>query len=213
VIVPLIKVEALAHVGDARMKLMSVTADDLVIFTSATAVRATIAAVPGLVKRPMRAVAVGLVTARALASAGLPCDIAATGGGAEGIAAALVDVELNGRRCLMPQAEGARPFLAAWLRERGAQVITLPLYRTVTDMDAGPALRAALTDAVDVITFASPSAVTAFITLAGPSAPAQLIACIGETTADAARAAGLPVAVVSSQPTAQALAQAVAQHR
>jgi uroporphyrinogen-III synthase len=192
---------------------MSVTADDLVIFTSATAVRATAAAVPGLAKRPMRAVAVGLVTARALASAGLPCEIAATGGGAEGIAAALVDIDLGGRRCMMPQAEGARPFLADWLRQRGADVITLPLYRTVTDMAAGPALRAALTDAVDVITFASPSAVTAFVTLAGTATPTQMIACIGETTAEAARAAGLLVALVSPQPTAQALAQAVAQHR
>jgi len=52
---------------------------------------------------------------------------------------------------------------------------------------------------VDAITFASPSAVEGWVTLtSGQALGPAVIACLGPTTAEAARAAGLSVQVVAT---------------
>jgi uroporphyrinogen III methyltransferase/synthase len=119
------------------------------------------------------------------------------------------DENLAGKRCLLPQAAGAAPFLAGWLRGCGAVVDTVAMYRTVADEGARTALDDALLAGVDAVTFASPSAVKAF-GLFVPGATAGLVACIGETTALAAREAGMNVDVVAPRATAEALVSGLA---
>jgi len=140
---------------------------------------------------------------------------------AEGLLAALADADVRGRRFLLPRAAGARPVLPETLAARGASVDEVIAYRAVVppDADAG-ALRAALAAGdLDAVTFTSSSTVANFVALAGPDATARIaatgrpaIACIGPVTAEAARAAGLPVAVEASPYTVAALFAAVVGH-
>ena len=97
--------------------------------------------------------AVGSATAAALRRRGIEPDVLPQQAVQESLLEALGDVA--GRRVLIATAEGARDVLAAGLRERGAEVDELALYRTVREpVDAG------LVRSADLVTFTSSSTVS-----------------------------------------------------
>jgi uroporphyrinogen-III synthase len=122
--------------------------------------------------------------------------------------------EIRGKRILLPRsAQGGRELPAA-LSELGAIVDEIALYRpTPATMDESA--RATLAAGVDVVTFASGSALRAFAgALRGDTRFTDfwtkvVVACIGPTTADAARSEGLPVQIVAEEHTAQGLVAAL----
>lgn len=116
--------------------------------------------------------------------------------------------DLTGKRVLLPQSELADEALAENLRARGAVVTVVTLYRNVIGSGGVdlPALLAAGT--VDCVTFTSASTVNNCLVRLGDAATLLQktpIACIGDQTAKAAKAAGLAVAVIPPQPTIAAL--------
>lgn len=122
------------------------------------------------------------------------------------------DVEpLAGCRVLVPASDIARDVLASGLRARGAEVDVITAYRTLPATDLPDRLAALLEEGIDLVTFASPSAVHAFVTAEGgrrrrPWPPA---AAIGPVTEQAAREAGFEVAAVAAPSTAEGLLSAV----
>ncbi len=186
---------------------------DWIAFTSANAVRAVgeQLAQLGLTVEALRGpalAAIGPATATALSGLGLSTSVLPDEAVAEALAAALGEVA--GRRVLLPQADRARPQLAETLSAAGAQVTTVTAYRTLPVMPDANAL-AELERGVDAVTFASPSAVDGWAALRLPMP--SVVACIGPTTAEAARAAGLTAQVVAPHPhTWAALLDALAEY-
>jgi uroporphyrinogen-III synthase len=133
----------------------------------------------------------------------------------EGTGADALLRELRGRvqglRVLVPRAEGGNPALVDGLREAGARVEALTLYRTVTAPEAAPAaLQELRQGAVDAISFASGSAARGFAELAGAAAAGRAaVACMGNQCAREAAAAGLRVDAVADGGLAE-LCDAVA---
>jgi uroporphyrinogen III methyltransferase/synthase len=161
-----------------------------------------------------RLAAVGRATASALAGHQLVADLVPAHSSAEGLVDELPQAE-EGERVLFVKAAGAGGALGVGLAGKGWDVDEVIAYRTV---DAPPprAEVAATVAEADVVTFASASAVSAYLRLrdtAGRALPVPpVVACIGSSTSVAARAAGLSVAVEPSMATMEALVVAIAAH-
>lgn len=162
-----------------------------------------------------RLAAVGPATAAELRRYGLTADLVPPEPQAAALPPALLPLLQPGNHVLIVRAEAAAADLAAPLRQAGIGATECIAYRTGPGAgDVDDLQRALANGEIHYATFASSSAVTHLLEAAGgPGALAGVtIAVIGPQTAEAARAAGLPVHVVAAEPSVAALAQAIAAH-
>src|SRR5262245_23156278 len=89
----------------------------------------------------LRLCAIGPRTAQELDRHGLVADLVPTEYQAEGVLEALKKCQLRGSRILIPRAEAAREILPDQLREMGAEVEVVPVYRSVVPALALDALK------------------------------------------------------------------------
>ena len=108
-----------------------------------------------------------------------------------------------GDRVLVPRAAEGRDELLSGLANLGVAVDAPIGYRTVSVDDAAARLRRG---GIDVVTLCSPSAVRS---VAPVIAPRMAVVCLGKTTAEAARLAGVRVDAVASTTTMAGLVDAV----
>jgi len=189
------------------------SAYDWIVFASPSAVRAAVdrraglAVALGLASRAPFVAAVGAETARALRDRGARVDLVPDDQRQEGLAAAFPALS-PGARVLFPQAIGGRELLSDVLAARGASVDVVPVSQT------RPLALAEAPPPFDVATFASPSALRAFVGARGAEALAdKVVAVIGPTTLQAARDAGVRVHVVAARPSVAALVDGLADFR
>lgn len=161
--------------------------------------------------RRWRIAAIGQATAKRLRQHGLPVDLIPDRAVAESLLEALLATGVEGRRLLLPVAEGARAVLPDGLQAAGATVDVVATYRTIRPHDyESDALQIVRSGAVDVLTFASPSAVRNTIDLVGGPIPAAVaIACIGPVTARAASDVGLTVDIEAQDHSIAGLIDAI----
>ena len=188
---------------------------DWIAFTSANAMTAFFQrlSLAGLDSRALSGVkiaAIGPATGEALAQHGLRADLVPDRHVAEALAEELGAVD--GLRVLFPKADIGRPTLTLRLKEAGAHVQEVVAYRTVQPEGLETRLQALL-PGVDVVTFASSSAVRHFVQAIGSQSLETMqdktVACIGPITAETARAAGLQPKVVAENHTIEGLAQSL----
>ncbi|MDH4069308.1 MAG: uroporphyrinogen-III synthase [Ignavibacteria bacterium] len=162
--------------------------------------------------------AVGDTTATALKNRGIET-VTGEEATADGLARFLTKTDLNGQRFLLPVGNRSRGILSEVLAQHGAVVDTVPVYRTVdtTPPTVNRVQRLFAENAIDVVTFASPSAVRRFLQLIdrrnsfGEDKRA-VIAVIGPTTAEAVTSEGLLPAIIASHSSAEGLAAAIEQY-
>jgi uroporphyrinogen III methyltransferase / synthase len=228
-VVPTIRVEPRPLDDEVAAVLRELPGYQLVVFTSANAVRVFAAYLArgtedgGMPKGPVVA-AVGPATARALERHGLSCGLVPDEEYvAEGLAEALEGKEAAqaGARVLVPCARDARDVLPDTLRARGAEVDVLHIYDTVAA--AGLAEPAERVESADYITFTSGSTAKRLATLleaadgergsAGRPLFERLsgarLCSIGPVTSDVLRELGLQVAVEAREYTAAGLVAAI----
>ncbi|HEU4564610.1 MAG TPA: uroporphyrinogen-III synthase [Gemmatimonadaceae bacterium] len=162
----------------------------------------------------VRVAAVGPATAEALRELGIVPAVVPERYVAEGVLEALrARDDVRGRRVLYPAAAGARDVIPAGLRELGAVVDAVVIYRSVPDDSWREAVAARLgRGEVDAVTFTSGSTVRHFVDAVGVALARRARAVtIGPVTSDAAREAGLEVAAEAHEATVPSLVDAVAE--
>jgi uroporphyrinogen III methyltransferase/synthase len=167
----------------------------------------------------LRLCAIGPRTAQELGTYGVTPDVVPHEFQAEGVIAALGHVGIRGSHVLIPRAEVAREILPEQLRELGATVEVIPVYRTIVPAVDVVSLTQQLHDGrVAAVTFTSSSTVRNFVeVLGGRDAVRSLvarvvIACIGPITARTAEEYGLTVTVMPAENTLPALAEAIVRY-
>ena len=175
---------------------------DWIVVTSAAGARALPALPP-----QSRYAAVGAATATELAARGVKAALVPEQSNGVAIADSLP--KPAGKRVLLARADIAAADLPDRLRERGAEVVELAVYRTVEGPETSRhALVSALADpGLAAAVFASGSAVRGYLALGRTTVPAVTI---GPRTTAAAKEAGLNVIGESAGQTTRALAEAVA---
>jgi uroporphyrinogen III methyltransferase / synthase len=148
--------------------------------------------------------AIGPGTARALRERGVEPDVVPARAVAEGLVEALADVPV--RRALIARAEEGRDVLPDALRDGGADVDVLALYRTVAEPLDDGAREAALGS--DYATFTSASSARFFHAAAGTLAGPRLVS-IGPATSAALRELGFEPDVEAADHTPDGLVAAL----
>ncbi len=175
---------------------------DTVVVTSANGAELLL---PGDVRalHGVRVAAIGPATVAALRARGIVADVVPREAVSESLLEALGDVA--GRRVLVATAEGAREVLPDGLRERGARVDVLHLYRTVPEPVAADAVRGA-----DLVTFTSSSTVTNLAAALGAGGLDGLAAAsIGPATSATLRECGVEPLVEADPHDVEGLVDAV----
>jgi uroporphyrinogen-III synthase len=153
---------------------------------------------------PARRVARGPKARAALAAVGLPSDYDEPSERLDQLVDRLVDEGIDGVRIALQLYGEEVPWAVARLRDAGAEVVEVPIYRWTTAGDLGPAQRLQrelLAGQVDAVTFTSAAAVRTFATIAdelgigddvrNACSASVLVACVGPVTAESAEAVGL----------------------
>jgi uroporphyrinogen III methyltransferase/synthase len=203
---------------DAALHELAAGAYEWVAFLSANAVEQVIERLRALKCEPSvvarsRVAAVGAVTSRALAAAGVRVDLQPETATAAGVAAAL---GAGTGRILLPRAAEAPAAAVDALRAQGWLVDEVTTYRTMSaprDEYAAVLRRGEF----DVVTFTSGSTVRGFAAMvnAGEAgltpqdSGARKVACIGPVSAQAATDLGFRVDAVAREQTAEGLVHAV----
>ena len=152
---PLFAVEPLSNREESAQKLLDARAFDAWIFTSANAVRQALRLDPTVKKWPKLLATAGTATAAALAEGGrIDGRIPALRDGAAGLLAMSEFEKPQGRRILIITGDNTLPDLGRGLRERGAKVEMLAVYRRVMIKHTSARVDAAIRGA-DVVLISS----------------------------------------------------------
>ncbi len=119
---------------------------------------------------------------------------------------------LAGHNVLIVRGDRGKKEIEGILRDRGASVTAVIVYRTLPVAEADSLGRQLLAGSINALTFASPSAVRQFRELFPEFTKGEqhvVVAVIGPTTEHAAQEAGLAPDVIAPQATAESLVQAL----
>lgn len=215
---PTIEIVPAEDTAPLDIALRNLTEYSWIIFTSVYGVeffakRVAELSVPPKVLRTLRVATIGPATAKALERAIKKADYVPKQYLSEKIIEGLGDVK--GKRILLPRADIASNKLPTLLRERGAFVDELVVYRTVTPNDLTmERLTSILAEGLDLVTFTSPSTIRNLAHVVGDKQLVSFmrnvkVACIGPVTVEAARGFGMKVDIVARSHTVDSLVEAI----
>jgi uroporphyrinogen-III synthase len=175
---PAVEITALGNRREMAAQLGPLGSFDVIIFTSANAVRFG----AGLLdqNRDLTLAAIGPATGRALNQAGYRVALQPPAPGTFDSESLLLHPRLEhpaGRRILIIKGSNGRPFLEQELARRGAQVVAAEVYRRVPAAPSRAVLEAVLdkfaAGAVQVITATSLDIATCLLSMAAPALRAE----------------------------------------
>ncbi len=209
---PVIEIEPLVPDRDA-LDVFARGEIDLICFTSPNSIDRFFAVLDGELEMDARdlpplVAAIGPSTARRLKGYGIRADIVPDRALAEDLLGKLIADGHADKRILIPRALEAREELPEGLRQAGAAVTVLPLYRTVPVAPAKKLLQRAA--AADAITFTAASTVRNLLAAVPGGLPGPAGISIGPVTSEAMRKAGIKVVAEASRSDLDSLAKAVA---
>lgn len=188
---------------------------DWILFTSANAVRFLATRMPGGVSNIRAKVCcIGPKTRSVAEEHGWRVTLVPEAYVAESVADAFAQEPLEGQRIFLPRAAVARDLVPQALRDRGAQVNIVEVYRNAVPEDAAENAARVFASKPDWIAFTSSSTVKNLLAVVDrEKIEGVRIASIGPATSETARKYGLTVHAEASPHTLDGLIAAIAAHQ
>ncbi len=208
VIFPLIEISAPEGSTEMEEVLAQMYQYDWVVFTSINAARYSLEITNRilLMSHKVYIAAIGSKTAAYLEGHGLEVDFMPLIFTSANLSEEIDDI--RNKKILLPRTNIADDDLANELRQKGATIKEITVYNTHIVNDKHDSLQQVADEGLDVITFASPSAIEAFCDMKIDKKKAK-IACIGPVTAGKALQLGLKVDIVAEKYTTEGLTEAM----
>ncbi|MGB9628979.1 MAG: uroporphyrinogen-III synthase, partial [Thermodesulfobacteriota bacterium] len=165
----------------------------------------------------LKVCAIGPATAKELNKREIQIDYIPKEFIAEAILDGFKEMQVKGKKILLARAEKARDILPNGLKEMGAEVEVVEVYRAIKPKGGAKRLKLLLKEKIDAIAFTSSSTVDHFVDLLKgvdhkKALKGVAIACIGPITADTARKRGMKVHIQPKEYTIPGLTQAIAKY-
>ena len=214
---PVLQILPVDNLAKVKETLVQLENFDWVFFNSSNAVnfaQQTKSGRIGIVHN-VRFAAIGQATAKAMQHAGLNIDLIPEQGFNSEALLAMPELEhINGHKCLIIKGQGGREILADTLRQRGAKVECLEVYkRVVPDCDVQPLIKMINNKQLDVITVTSCEVVQNLVLLLGKEVKAALLliplVVISERIKHLARSIGFKHIMVTAKPSDAEIANTV----
>jgi uroporphyrinogen III methyltransferase/synthase len=220
---PTIEIVPPRHWRDVDRAMDRLTSYDWIIFTSANGVtffwqRAKERGRNLRLPSSLKVCAIGPATADRLKKKGVSVHSIPKEFIAESILEGFEKMGIKGKRILLARAEKARDVLPEGLKNLGAEVDVVAVYRTIRPKGGSKRLRRLLAGGeIDAIAFTSSSTVNHFAELLRNEDLKKLLegiamACIGPVTARTAKEWGLKVRIQPKQYTIPGLTRAIAEY-
>jgi len=193
---------------------------DWIIFTSSNGVKAFMKHLDILgasISKPKIA-AVGSKTAEVIREYGLTVQTVPKEFTADSLARQLVQNETEGTSILLALGNLAKNEMEGQLRNAGCLTTRINVYQTMENKEVKEDLSRLIQEQnIDVVTFASPSAIDFFLSLTkhldlNDFWNRAMVACIGKVSAEHAQKRGLLPRIVPNTYTAQSLVEAIADY-
>jgi uroporphyrinogen III methyltransferase/synthase len=197
--------------------IRNITTYDWLIFTSSNSVRFFIDALHKEGKTVsnlsgLKICAVGPKTAEAVKMEGIAIDLIPEQYQAEGVLEAFKETGIKGKKILFPRAKEGRELLPEGLKQMGAELNLVPVYRTVKPEGKEMQLEGILEKGIDIISFTSGSTVKNFLEILGGKRQliaGPRIACISDVTAKVATKYGFEVDIIPKENTTESMVEAI----
>ncbi|MBT8467189.1 MAG: uroporphyrinogen-III synthase, partial [Deltaproteobacteria bacterium] len=220
ILAPTIRLAPVEDLAPLRDSIAGLNRYDWILFTSSNSVEIVLSTIEeaGLDLRALAGVkvcAIGGKTRLALRSRGIVADLVPEDARAEGVLAQLGPLLRRGSRVLLPRAEIAREVLPDSIRELGAEVDVVAVYRNLPPAPTEAERIRAFVDSSesDAVLFTSSSTVRNLVELLGPAAADRLgeldLFSIGPVTSQTAESLGLTIAATSAAQTIESLVETV----
>ncbi len=219
---PTIKISESEKIIDLKILLSENTPFDFVIFPSFNSAKYFLIALnetfydSDLIKNK---IAVGSKTKAYCEKHKIKIDFLPEEFSAEGVIKLLREKELKGKKILIPKSEIGRKDLEIFLREREAEVFSIPVYKNELpdQSDIENIISKANNVEVDVYLFTSPSSYENFISLMNIEDEADYFKCkliipIGKTTKEAIEESGIEVKIIPEEFTINGMISEIKKH-
>lgn len=169
---------------------------------------------------PCKIAAVGEKTAGIIKQRGVHIDLIPDEANAKSLVKSFKNLKISEQKILIPSSNIARNELPDGLKNLGASITTVVVYKTQVNrsLDTEKMFELIKNNQIDCITFFSPSAVKYFIQLLGETTITEIIknsivlGVIGETTANALKIYNIPVAFQAETSTEEDLVKSLINH-
>lgn len=201
IVVPLLLIKKI------EFEIKNIHSYDWIFFTSKNAVKYFFENMTEQLPHTLRIATVGDSTAKFIERYGYQVDFYPTEFNGDTFAEELLELLNGNERILFPKGNLARIEISQQLRENNVFIDDIIVYETRMNVEMKDKLIASLRDGVDVITFASPSAVDYFYQITRDVN--NTVACIGPVTEKKLHTYGIKPNIVAEPSNFEGMVQAI----